>query len=105
MNENSKKYTKAQRIGALICVILIVSVYLLALVFSFFSSETAKAITKAAIGCTIGLPLLTWGYIWMVGRLTHKHTIADFDTIEKLNPENYSADSEKEDSSKNNGNA
>ena len=74
-----KKYSKKERILALICVCLIVLVYLLSLVASFISTETGKLVAKIAFGCTFVLPLLTWFYIWMAGHIFHKHTIADFD--------------------------
>lgn len=79
--ENKSKYTKPQRIAALVCVVLIICVYLTALVASFFSSEVGKNIAKIAIGFTLVLPPLTWAYIWMIGKITHKHTIADFDIL------------------------
>lgn len=75
----SSKHKKSQRIAALGCVILIVAVYLTALVASFFSSDLSKTITKIALGATVVLPLLAWLYIWMIGHIFHKHTIADFD--------------------------
>lgn len=79
--ETTSRYSKPQRIGALVCVILIVLIYIVALIASFFSSEAGKTIARIAIGCTLVLPLLTWAYIWMIGKLTHRHTIADFDLL------------------------
>ncbi len=79
--EQGPKYSRVQRISALVCVALILGVYLTALIASFFSTELGKTIAKIAIGFTLVLPPLTWAYIWMIGKITHKHTIADFDIL------------------------
>ncbi len=78
-SNGAQKHSKSQRVVALSCVILIVAVYLTALVASFFSSDLGKTIAKIALGATVVLPLLAWLYIWMIGHIFHKHTIADFD--------------------------
>ncbi len=53
--------------------------YLSALVFSLLKFEWAGKIARIAIGCTLVLPILTWLYIWLIGKIFHKKTIADFD--------------------------
>lgn len=85
--ENKSKYTKTQRISALICIIVIVLMYLAALVFSLLKFEWAGNVARIAIGCTVVLPLLTWVYIWLSGYIFHKHTIADLDLMG--NPTNH----------------
>ena len=78
-NEKSSKYTKPQRIAALICVVLIVLLYLAALIFNILKFEWAQTVGRIALGATLVLPILTWVYIWLIGNLTRRHTIADFD--------------------------
>lgn len=73
------KYNLAQRIGAMVCIILLVLMYVATLVFSLMKTPWAQTMFKTALGLTIGLPILAWGYIWMIGRLTNRHTIADID--------------------------
>lgn len=77
------KYSKPQRIAALVCVILIVLMYLFTLILSLLKAPWAKTLFRVSLGCTLVLPLLAWIYIWMYGKLTHKDTIADFHFFEK----------------------
>ena len=84
MSTKESKYTKPQRIGALISVILIVLLVISALVFNCLTYEWAKTAGRIALGCVLVLPLLTWLYIWLIGTLTHKHTIASFDLLKDV---------------------
>ena len=77
------KRSKAQRIAALVCVILLVSLYLITLLVAIFDrSSSGKWFMICLIG-TITIPLLTWIYIWMYGMLSNRHTIASFDLNKK----------------------
>lgn len=76
-------YSKPQRIAALVCITLIVLMYVASLVLALIKAPWAKAMLRVSLGCTLGLPILAWGYIWMIGRLTKKKTIADFNFFEK----------------------
>ncbi len=73
------KYSKAQRTAALVTVALIVLLYLVTLILSFFNSDVARHMFRICLGFTLFGPILAWIYIWIVGKLTRKHTIADFD--------------------------
>ncbi|MBP5624076.1 MAG: hypothetical protein J6X36_04330 [Lachnospiraceae bacterium] len=77
-NEGSK-YTKLQRIMALIGVILLVCLFLCALIFSLIKTEWAPAAAKGCIGCALVVPILIWVNLWLFGKVFHKHTIADLD--------------------------
>ena len=77
--EKESKYTRPQRIAALVCVILIVIAVIAALVLNLMPYTWAKTAGRIALGFVLVIPILTWVYIWMVGNLTRKHTIADFD--------------------------
>ena len=79
----ASKYTKGQRIAALICIAIIVLLYLATLVFAIIKADWAKVCLRIGLGCTLVLPILTWVYIWMIGKLTKKKTIADFNFFEK----------------------
>lgn len=74
-----KKYTKTQRVLAMAVVIIIFLLYLSTLVLALLKYSWAKDMFKIALGCTLVLPILAWLYIWLIGKVTHKHTIADFD--------------------------
>ena len=77
------QYTKGQRIAALACIVLIVLMYVASLVLALIKAPWAKTMLRVSLGCTLGLPILAWGYIWMIGKLTRKKTIADFNFFEK----------------------
>ena len=77
------KYTKSQRVASLVCVCLILLMYIASLVFSLLKFDWAKTLVKVSLAATIVLPCLAWCYIWMVGKLKHKETIADFNFFKK----------------------
>ena len=79
------KYTNGQRMAATVCVAIIVLLYVLTLVLTFINRDWANNLVKISLGCTLVLPCLTWIYIWMIGKLTHKKTIADFNFFENVN--------------------
>ena len=58
--------------------ILIGALYLVNLILAFINTDAARRMLRATLGLTIGLPILAWIYIWIIGKLTHKDTIADF---------------------------
>lgn len=72
------KYSKKQRIGAIVCLSLIALLYLVTIVCMVIKAPWAKDVLKVSLGATFVLPILTWVYIWMIGKLTKKETIADF---------------------------
>jgi len=74
----TSSYTKGQRIAAIVCLCLIVLLYLATAVLAFIKTPFAKQMFRVTLGATLVLPILTWVYIWLIGRLTHKRTIADF---------------------------
>lgn len=81
--ENFKsKYSKGQRIASMVCVVLIALVYIITLVAALLKTPWANTMFRISLGCTLVLPILTWIYIWMIGELTHKDTIASFHFFE-----------------------
>ena len=72
------KYSKKQRIGAIVCLSVIGLLYLATFVLSLINAPWASKMLKVSLGSTLVLPILAWIYIWMIGKLTHKETIADF---------------------------
>ncbi len=81
VNVNTKKgthmYTKPQRTAAIIGLILIL-LFLIGLVLSAIFNPGGKLFYGMLFG-TIALPILLWIYIWLYGKMSGKHTIADFD--------------------------
>ena len=83
-SENEKStYTKGQRIAALGAVGVIVLLFLAMLVCALINTPGAKSASRALLGCALVLAPLAWGYIWLVGKLTKRHTIASFDFFEE----------------------
>lgn len=80
----TSRYSRKQRIGAIACLSIIALMYLVTLVCTFLKSDTARTLLRISLGCTLVLPILTWVYIWIIGKLTRKDTIADFHFFEKL---------------------
>lgn len=83
ITEAGSRYSKSQRVGAICCLGIIALLYLATVVLMFIQSEWAHKLLRVALGCTIGLPCLTWFYIWMIGKMSHKETIADFHLFKK----------------------
>ena len=79
-NENkSGKKTTSKQIVAIIAIVLLVAMYLLTLIAALFDNANTMFLFRASLIATFTIPLLTWVYIWMYGKLTQKHTMADFD--------------------------
>ncbi len=84
MSENkspNKKWT-SKRIVALIGVFLLLALYIGALFISIFIPDKSGDMLLFCIFGTVAIPFLIWIYIWMYGKLTGKHTIADFDYLQ-----------------------
>ena len=69
-------YSKKQRIAAMIGVILLLALVIATVLAAIF--DPSGNLFKALLFASIALPILLWIYIWMIGRLTGRSTIADF---------------------------
>ena len=74
-----KKKTTSKQIVALAGVILLVAMYVITLIVAIFDQDSSGRLFQACLVATIAIPLLVWVYIWMYGKLTGKHTMADLD--------------------------
>ena len=81
MNDKNvkKRKTTSKQIVALGGVILLVAMYLVTLIVAIFDQDSSGRLFQACLVATIAIPLLVWVYIWMYGKLTGKHTMADLD--------------------------
>ena len=75
-------YTKGQRAASIVCLCLIAVLFVAMIVLACMKTPLAKTLFKVTLGATLILPILTWIYIWLIGKLTHKRTIADFKWFE-----------------------
>ena len=79
-NENKPpKKTTAKQIVAIIGVVLLAAMYVITLIAAIFDNPNSMMLFRACLIGTFTIPLLIWVYIWMYGKLTQKHTMADFD--------------------------
>ncbi len=74
-----KRKATSRQIVALVGVALLVALYLITLIVAIFDRDTSGRLFQACLVATIAIPLLIWIYIWMYGKLTQKHTMADLD--------------------------
>lgn len=81
---NKKKITSKQ-IVAMVGVILLVLMYLVTLVVAIVDSSASGKLFALCLYATIAVPILIWIYTWMYGKLTGKHTFADFDINKEEN--------------------
>lgn len=82
---HTPKRSKAQRIAAMICIILLVGLYVITLITAFIDKSATRQWFMLCLIGTVVIPLLTWIYIWMYGMMTNKHTIASFSTKKEQN--------------------
>ena len=76
-----------KRIAALVCIILLISLYVVTLLVAIFDRSSSGNWFMLCLIGTVTIPLLTWIYIWMYGVLTQKHTIASFELQKSESPE------------------
>ncbi len=75
---SGKKVTSKQ-IVAIIGVVLLVLMYIAALVAAIADSSASGNLFRVCLYATVVIPIIIWVYTWMYGKLTQKHTFADFD--------------------------
>ncbi len=79
-----------KQIAAMTCVILLVLLYVATLVVSLLDFPGSDRLFAACLVATVGLPILLWIYIWAIGRLSDRKTMADLYSDEKDNTGNNS---------------
>ncbi len=87
-NKTPKKKRTSKQIVALGGVILLVALYIVTLLVAIFAPQTAGHLFQACLMATVFVPLLIWVYVWMYGKLTGKHTMADPDYLKDSDSEN-----------------
>ncbi len=76
-NTSRKKYPwTAKRIAAWICIAALAAMYLITLILALTDNTAAGSLFKASLLLTIVLPIFCWIFIWAIGVLTHRETIA-----------------------------
>lgn len=80
---NTGSHSGLQRAAALTTVVLIAILAVATLAFSIISSDWSQKLFKICMGALIVLPCLAWAFIWMIGKMSHRKTIADFDLFKE----------------------
>lgn len=80
-NNQPKKKRTPKQIAALLGVILLAALYVVTLIVAIFSPGESGKLFQACLVATIAVPFLLWIYIWMYGKLSGKHTMADPDYL------------------------
>lgn len=71
-----KKKTPKQ-IAALICVVLLVSMYIITFIAALLDTPGSGRLFAACLTATIGLPILLWIVLWFCGLLKDQQPGAD----------------------------
>lgn len=74
-----KKKITSKQVVAIIGIVLLVLMYVATLIVAVFDSSASGRLFWMCLFSTVAIPLLIWIYTWMYGKLTRKHTFADFD--------------------------
>ena len=75
--DNNKKKKHPKQIAAIIGILLLMLLYIATLISALVDSSATKSWFRMCLFATVAVPLLLWIYIWMYGKLTGKHTIAE----------------------------
>ncbi|MCM1057884.1 MAG: hypothetical protein NC517_09785 [Firmicutes bacterium] len=76
---SSGKKVTSKQIVAIVGVILLVLMYIVTLIAAIVDSSVSGRLFWVCLYATVVIPILIWVYTWMYGKLTQKHTFADFD--------------------------
>lgn len=74
-----RRKVTSKQVVALIGIVLLVLLYFVTLLAAIFDSSASGQLFWMCLFSTMAIPLLIWIYTWMYGKLTRKHTFADFD--------------------------
>lgn len=79
-NNSANKWT-AKRIAAIIGIVLLVGMYVALLILAFIFPANSFELFITAVGGTVGITILIWLMIWVIGLFTGRHTIASLDAM------------------------
>ncbi|MCM1190824.1 MAG: hypothetical protein NC123_02450 [Butyrivibrio sp.] len=77
---SSGKKVTSKQVVAIVGVVLLVLMYIVTLIAAIADSSASGRLFWVCLYATVVIPILIWVYTWMYGKLTQKHTFADFDT-------------------------
>lgn len=74
---DKKKKITSKQVVAIVGVALLVLLYIITLIVAIMDNSESGRWFMSCIIATMAVPLLIWIYIWLYGKFTGKHTIAD----------------------------
>ncbi len=83
-HKHSKKKVTSKQVVAILGVIALVALYIITLFVAIFAPGESGSLFQACLFATIAVPLLIWIYVWMYGKLTNRHTMADPDYLQNI---------------------
>lgn len=78
VQQSPKKKIASRQVVAIIGIALLVLMYLSTLVTAIAGNPASDRLFFLSLFATLTIPVLIWIYTWMYGKLTRKHTFADF---------------------------
>ena len=85
-NTTKFRWSRGQRIVALIAILLLLAMYILAFISALMATPGHAQMFRLCIGLTIAVPVFSWILIYAIGFYSRKHTIASIDLLNS-NPE------------------
>lgn len=79
-NAKTKQVQRHKQIAAIIGIALLVLLYIITLIVAIVDTSLSGRLFQACLVASFAVPILIWIYIWMYGKLTNRHTFADFNT-------------------------
>lgn len=89
--KNQKKMTSRQA-AAIIGILLLAALYVVTLIVALTDTSSSGKLFALCLFATIAVPMLIWIYTWMYGKLTNRHTFADFELNQQEQPDRADSD-------------
>lgn len=74
----------SKQVVAMTGIILLVLLYIIALIAAIADTSSSGRVFMLCLFATVAIPILIWIYTWMYGKLTNRHTFADFRTKDQV---------------------
>lgn len=88
--KNTDSKWDARRIASLVGIILIVIMVIATLLAAIF--DKSGVYFRSCLIVVVALPIALWVFIWALGAMTNKHTVATFDFLQNQGKEDSEED-------------
>lgn len=66
-----------KRLAATVAILFLVALYIFTFITAFLKIENWNRLFLASAAATVFVPILVWIFIWLYGKYTDRHTMAD----------------------------